>query len=270
MPLMPPPWRCATLPGSRPLYPAAVTAQAVRLIGSLRGRLLDRGPDGELLIEVGGVGHRVQVAVHLGHDRRTRRRCGTRTTPFERFRNLAGHTAERRSSQSLISAHGVGPALGLAILSVHGPDASRRRWGRCRCALPRPRRREEDGGSARDGAEVKLDLPGQDRGPPGTAARRRRWRLRADVRTSKVATAPTSSCRAGRPARRGRCGRVAQGCASSACLGGVIRAVAAATRNSAAPRRTPLTGRSARGCQPAARRTGLRPRPCRSSSASPS
>ena len=31
------------------------------MIGSLRGRLLDRGPDGELLIEVGGVGHRVQV-----------------------------------------------------------------------------------------------------------------------------------------------------------------------------------------------------------------
>ena len=30
------------------------------MIGSLRGRLLDRGPDGELLIEVGGVGHRVQ------------------------------------------------------------------------------------------------------------------------------------------------------------------------------------------------------------------
>ena len=31
------------------------------MIGSLRGRLLDRGADGELLIEVGGVGHRVQV-----------------------------------------------------------------------------------------------------------------------------------------------------------------------------------------------------------------
>ncbi|MAT21284.1 MAG: Holliday junction branch migration protein RuvA, partial [Acidimicrobiaceae bacterium] len=34
--------------------------------------------------------------------------------------------AERRVFESLISAHGVGPALGLAILSVHGPDALRR------------------------------------------------------------------------------------------------------------------------------------------------
>ncbi|MEM7479138.1 MAG: OB-fold domain-containing protein, partial [Planctomycetota bacterium] len=31
------------------------------MIGSLRGRLLDRGHDGELLIEVNGVGYRVQV-----------------------------------------------------------------------------------------------------------------------------------------------------------------------------------------------------------------
>ena len=31
------------------------------MIGSLRGTLLDRGSDGELLIEVNGVGYRVQV-----------------------------------------------------------------------------------------------------------------------------------------------------------------------------------------------------------------
>ena len=101
------------------------------MIGSLRGRLLDRGPDGELLIEVGGVGHRVQVTpstsvtigevdgdvfVHTHHAVR------------EDSETLYGFAsiAERRVFESLISAHGVGPALGLAILSVHGPDALRR------------------------------------------------------------------------------------------------------------------------------------------------
>ena len=101
------------------------------MIGSLRGRLLDRGPDGELLIEVGGVGHRVQVTpstsvtigevdgevfVHTHHAVR------------EDSETLYGFATitERRVFESLISAHGVGPALGLAILSVHGPDALRR------------------------------------------------------------------------------------------------------------------------------------------------
>ena len=101
------------------------------MIGSLRGRLLDRGPDGELLIEGGGVGHRVQVTpstsvtigeldgevfVHTHHAVR------------EDSETLYGFAtiAERRVFESLISAHGVGPALGLAILSVHGPDALRR------------------------------------------------------------------------------------------------------------------------------------------------
>ena len=101
------------------------------MIGSLRGRLLDRGPDSELLIEVGGIGHRVQVTpstsvtigeldgevfVHTHHAVR------------EDSETLYGFAtiAERRVFESLISAHGVGPALGLAILSVHGPDALRR------------------------------------------------------------------------------------------------------------------------------------------------
>ncbi|MEM9468376.1 MAG: Holliday junction branch migration protein RuvA [Actinomycetota bacterium] len=101
------------------------------MIGSLRGRLLDRGHDGELLVEVGGVGYRVQVTpstsvtigeldgevfVHTHHAVR------------EDSETLYGFAtiAERRVFESLISAHGVGPALGLAILSVHGPDALRR------------------------------------------------------------------------------------------------------------------------------------------------
>ncbi|HAB58838.1 MAG: Holliday junction branch migration protein RuvA [Acidimicrobiaceae bacterium] len=101
------------------------------MIGSLRGRLLDRGPDGELLIEVGGVGHRVQVtpstSVTIGElDGEVF--LHTHHSVREDSETLYGFAtiAERRVFESLISAHGVGPALGLAILSVHGPDALRR------------------------------------------------------------------------------------------------------------------------------------------------
>ena len=105
------------------------------MIGSLRGTLLDRGSDGELLIEVNGVGYRVQVTpstsvmigeidggvfVHTHHAVR------------EDSETLFGFASidERRIFELLISAHGVGPALGLAILSVHGPDALRVAVGR--------------------------------------------------------------------------------------------------------------------------------------------
>ena len=101
------------------------------MIGSLRGRLLDRGPDGELLIEVGGVGHRVQVtpstSVTIG-ELNGEVFVHTHHAVREDSETLYGFAtiAERRVFESLISAHGVGPALGLAVLSVHGPDALRR------------------------------------------------------------------------------------------------------------------------------------------------
>ena len=97
------------------------------MIGSLRGLLLDRSPNGdELLIEVDGVGYRVLVAsatsahagpvggetfVHVHHQQR------------EDAQILYGFTTvdERRIFEVVISAHGVGPSLGMAILSVHGP-----------------------------------------------------------------------------------------------------------------------------------------------------
>ncbi len=101
------------------------------MIGSLRGTLLDRAHNGELLVEVGGLGYRVQVTpstsvtigevngevfVHTHHAVR------------EDSETLYGFAtmAERLVFEALIGAHGVGPALGLAILSVHGPDALRR------------------------------------------------------------------------------------------------------------------------------------------------
>jgi len=100
------------------------------MIGSLRGQLLERTSEAELLIEVGGLGYRVQVTpsvsaslgavggevfVHTHHAVR------------EDSDTLYGFSTidERRVFESLISAHGVGPALGLAIMSVHGPTALR-------------------------------------------------------------------------------------------------------------------------------------------------
>lgn len=95
------------------------------MIGSLRGRLLDRS-EAELLVEVGGVGYRVSVTpatvgevgdtsaevfLHVHHHRR------------EDAETLYGFTSieERRVFETLIGTHGVGPSLALAILSVHSP-----------------------------------------------------------------------------------------------------------------------------------------------------
>lgn len=98
------------------------------MIGSLRGRLLERCGDGEVLVEVAGVGYRVTVTpttvVELGepgvevflyvhHHRR------------EDAETLFGFRGrdERVTFEALLGAHGVGPALALAILAVHSPAA---------------------------------------------------------------------------------------------------------------------------------------------------
>jgi Holliday junction DNA helicase RuvA len=96
------------------------------MIGSVRGTLLDRWPSGEVLVEVAGIGYRVtitastaldlgepgqEVFLHVHHHRR------------EDAETLYGFTTadERIVFEALLSAHGVGPALALAILGVHPP-----------------------------------------------------------------------------------------------------------------------------------------------------
>ena len=104
------------------------------MIGSLRGTLLDRTRD-EVLVEVGGpdggTGYRVLVApatslglgavgevvrVHVHHHVR------------EDAQTLYGIlTAEdRRTFEVLLSAHGVGPALAMAVLTTLPPAELRR------------------------------------------------------------------------------------------------------------------------------------------------
>jgi Holliday junction DNA helicase RuvA len=105
------------------------------VIGSLRGVLIDRWPwrdhGAEALIEVGGVGYRVvtpsgslsrlgepgaSVFLHI------------HTHVREDAIILFGFPTrdERVCFEALIGAHGVGPAVALAMLSVHSPVALRR------------------------------------------------------------------------------------------------------------------------------------------------
>lgn len=101
------------------------------MIGSLRGVLLDRRTNGEVLVEVGGVGYRVQVtptgAVGLG-DLGGPVFLHVHTHVREDALVLFGfRTAdERECFEILLSTHGVGPALAMAVLAVHTPAALRR------------------------------------------------------------------------------------------------------------------------------------------------
>jgi Holliday junction DNA helicase RuvA len=105
------------------------------LIGSLRGIVLDRvakaGQSAEVLVEVGGVGYRVLVpAGAIGQ-------LGPPGSPT--FLHVHTHVredaivlygfptrGERACFELLIGAHGVGPAVALALLSVHSPAALQR------------------------------------------------------------------------------------------------------------------------------------------------
>lgn len=100
------------------------------MIGSLRGTLLVREPN-ELIVEVSGLGYRLTVSpdvsaelgevgsdvfVHIHHHIR------------EDNQHLYGFSKleERVMFETLLSAHGVGPSLALAIMSVHDSNELRR------------------------------------------------------------------------------------------------------------------------------------------------
>lgn len=97
------------------------------MIGSLRGTLLDRGAS-DVTVEVGGVGYRLTVApttaVALGEPG-DEVFCWVHHHQREDAVTLYGFATkeERTCFEALIGAHGVGPALALAILSVHAPVA---------------------------------------------------------------------------------------------------------------------------------------------------
>nr|MDP9420802.1 Holliday junction branch migration protein RuvA [Actinomycetota bacterium] len=101
------------------------------MIGSLRGALVERGLDGAVLVEVAGVGYRLLVPPPTvpglgepGDDVVLHTHLAVREDAL----TLYGFATrdERACFEALIGAHGVGPALALAVLSVHRPDDLRR------------------------------------------------------------------------------------------------------------------------------------------------
>ena len=101
------------------------------MIARLRGTLVHRSARGEVVIDVGGVGYRINVspgtAVALGSvgdDVVVHTHLHVREDALTLF---GFATADGRDCfESLLGAHGVGPGLALAILSTHGPDELRR------------------------------------------------------------------------------------------------------------------------------------------------
>jgi len=97
------------------------------VIGSLRGSVLERNSDSEALLEVGGVGYLVTVTP------RTLAELEPGATVFlhvhhhirEDAQTLYGfmRREERTTFQILVATHGVGPALAMAILGTHSPNA---------------------------------------------------------------------------------------------------------------------------------------------------
>lgn len=100
------------------------------MIGSVRGTVIERTPNGEVLVEVGGVGYRALVPLGALADL-------TPGAPAFLFTHL--HVREdamvlygfptrdgRDTFEALIGATGVGPKLALAMLSVHSPGTLRR------------------------------------------------------------------------------------------------------------------------------------------------
>src|SRR6185369_13247486 len=124
--------RCA---GARVLPPVARAARradprGAHVIGSVRGTVIERSTSGEVLVEVGGVGYRVNVPLRVvpALDPGGNAFLFTHLHVREDAMVLYGFPSrdERDTFEALIGATGVGPKLALAILSVHDPNALRR------------------------------------------------------------------------------------------------------------------------------------------------
>jgi len=100
------------------------------VIGLLRGALVVRTGEGEVIIDVGGVGYRVAVtpataAALVVAGSGTDATLYVHTHVREDAIVLYGfvHDDERRCFEVLLGSHGVGPALALAIMAALSPAA---------------------------------------------------------------------------------------------------------------------------------------------------
>ncbi len=100
------------------------------MIGSLRGTVVDRSATGEVLLEVQSVGYRISVPIGALPELipGSRAFLFTHLHVREDAMTLFGFLTEdeRDTFEILITASGIGPKVGLAILSVHSPTALRR------------------------------------------------------------------------------------------------------------------------------------------------
>ncbi|HVE46337.1 MAG TPA: Holliday junction branch migration protein RuvA [Acidimicrobiales bacterium] len=100
------------------------------MIGSLRGVVLHRLPPAELLLEVAGVGYRVTVApaaqatAALGEPLFLHVHTHVREDAIVLYGFVTAD--ERRCFEALLAAHGVGPALAMAILAALTPSGLHR------------------------------------------------------------------------------------------------------------------------------------------------
>ncbi|MFV1989781.1 MAG: Holliday junction branch migration protein RuvA [Acidimicrobiales bacterium] len=93
------------------------------MIGSLRGTLVDSS-DGEVLLEVFGVGYRVQMPATTAAALSGEVFVYTHHHVREDAETLFGFLTldERRTFEILLAAHGVGPSMAMAILSIYEPS----------------------------------------------------------------------------------------------------------------------------------------------------
>ena len=100
------------------------------MIGLLRGAVVVRTGEGEVIIDVGGVGYRVAVtpataAMLVAAGSGAESTLYVHTHVREDAIVLYGfvHDDERRCFEVLLGSHGVGPALALAIMAALSPAA---------------------------------------------------------------------------------------------------------------------------------------------------
>ena len=100
------------------------------MIGSVRGTVIERTASGEALVEVGGVGYRVNVPagalpdLHPGNPAFLFTHLHVREDAMVLYG--VPSREERDTFEALIGTTGVGPKLALAMLSVHSPSSLRR------------------------------------------------------------------------------------------------------------------------------------------------
>ena len=158
------------------------------MIGALRGTVAERIPPGEVLVDVNGVGYRVVVATGTfasltPGDAAT---LHTHLHVREDALTLYGFASrdERLCFEALLGAHGVGPALALAILSVHPPASLRQVLASddagALCLVPGIGKKT----AARLLMELKerLHVPDLDLGAPDGSGANGRRGVRAEVR----------------------------------------------------------------------------------------